>query len=436
MNRTNLRRKPRAKQTTMPSTKIPTQRPAGDISTLPLRIREVTLPDEPAIRALVEDISNSFKYSFAAAAADIPISNPSPVDLVLREFINSRPRDVRSKHAEKATALLRSPRRFREQTLGRYGSIEPEQYATVGFDGLASLAGPRSGQDLSDAVKRLRNLRLSVPASHAERSQAGTEKSVLVPEVGALMRDEVLGHKFTKLGLFIKEVHCFEETDEIGADEISVGGVIVDADGQTHVIDQFVVSDDFDEGESVLYPPPQLPKPLFDALKKDPQAIQKAFAAAYAQPGRKFGEWKIRRDLGWPTAYAATIVIAEKDDGGFWKFLRELAKKIVEALERELKMGLGAAAGLGIGAAIGGVWGALVGAVVGFVVGALWDLFSQDNPDDIVGQAPLVMSFGASSMSYYQWTGLLKQPHPDLFPIDFKGDGGHYRVWCYYQLYK
>src|SRR4029079_3806971 len=130
---------------------------------------------------------------------------------------------------------------------------------------------------------------------------------------------------------------------------------------------------------------------------------------------------------GWPAAYPAMIVVGEKDDGGLAKYLRLLLKKIVEAVEKELKMAIGTALGTAIGGAIGGVWGAIVGAAIGFVVGALIDWLSHDNADDVVCNVPRVMSLGAATLSYYEWTGLLKKPHPDLFPIDFKGDGGFYR---------
>jgi Glycine zipper len=206
--------------------------------------------------------------------------------------------------------------------------------------------------------------------------------------------------------------------------------VFTDADGKTtHLVDQFSVSEDFDTGESVFYPAPVFPG--FD----DPNKLLTFVQEAYQKPGRKFAEWTVRRDLGWPTAYLASIAMAEKDDGGFWKFLQELLNRVVEEVEKTLKMGIGAAVGGVIGAKLGGVWGAIIGAVVGFIVGAIIDLLTAENADDILGSPPVILSLGAATKSYYEWTGLLKQPHPDTFPITYKHDGGHYRVWCYYQLY-
>jgi hypothetical protein len=449
-------------ETLATTTLKPPRRPMVDLTTLPLRIGAESLPADPAIRAVAHDVLNRLKYAFAIAAADLPVTAPGPVDLLFREFLSSRAEPVRARQRARATTLLQAPPASREATFGRYGRIEPAQYAAVGSAGLADLAGPLGvdAQRLRDAIAKTADtsLRLALPPLQTLPAKGTKVKFIVDPNFvkelqsktastktpfhadPAVVKDMVEGARFKKLGLFIKEVECIEETNEPSdSDEINLGGVFTDADGQvTHLINEFKVSDDFDEGERVLYPPPVIPSmpELMAGLAEDLNKLQKLFADAYNQPGKKIAEWAIRTDLGWPTAYAGAIVMAEKDQGGFWKFLQELLGKIVEEVEKALKMGIGAAIGGVVGAKIGGIWGAVVGAVVGFIVGAIIDLITADNPDDIMGTAPLVMSFGAATLSYYQWTGLLKQPHPDVFPISYKRDGGHYRVWCYYQVYE
>jgi len=420
----------------MPRTTIPMRqhRPLADLSRLPLQTGGSNLPSNRAVQALAHDVLNSLKYSFTAAAADITLSSPGPADTMFSEFLASRSPNVRATHRNVAAALLKAPAPLRERTLGRYGRVEASDYARVGHTDLANLTGPLpvDSRQLEDALRTvpISALRLALPVRDVQPSRGGKVKLVLPPEAVAEAKDHVEGAKFKKLGLFIKEVECLEETDEVGSDEICLGGVFTDADGQaTHLVNQFQVSSDFDAGESVFYPPP-----VFPGLG-DPEKLLTFMNEAYQKPGKRFAEWTIRRDLGWPTAYGAVIAMAEKDDGGFWKFLQQLMKRVVEEVEKVLKMGLGAAAGAVIGLKIGGAWGAVIGAVVGFVVGAIIDLLTQDNADDIVAQASPIMMFGAATRSYYEWAGLLKQPHPDLFPINFKGDGGHYRVWCYYQVY-
>jgi hypothetical protein len=413
-------------------------RTVADLSRLSVRMGADVLPSNRAIQALAHDVLDSLKYSFTIAAADVPVSTPSPVHVMFRDFVLSRSPDAQLAHRTRATAFIQAAPATRQQTFGRFGALDPAVHATAGFTGLAKKDDQASAdrQQLQAAITKMpaTTLRaLSLPHINLQPSTSGKIKLRLPPEVAAQAKDSIEGAKYKKLGLFIKEVECIEETSELGSDEINLGGVFTDADGKTtHVVNEFKVSHDFDEGESVLYPPPVLDgSDLFNLDK-----VKQAFVTASAQPGRKFAEWTIRRDLGWPTAYLAALAMAEKDsDGGFWKFLQELLGKVIEAVEKELKMGVGAAAGGAIGAALGGVWGAVVGAVVGFIVGALLDWITGDNPDDIVGTVSPVMMFGAATLSYYEWTGLLKKPHPDVFPLDFRGDGGHYRVWCYYQVY-
>src|SRR5262245_58321189 len=90
-------------------------RPASDISSLPLRVGPTNLmAKDPAVQTVVDDVLNKFKYSFSAAAANVPMSKPSAVDVMFREFIVQRPPDVRAKHAAKATALLNAPSGVRQ----------------------------------------------------------------------------------------------------------------------------------------------------------------------------------------------------------------------------------------------------------------------------------------------------------------------------------
>ncbi len=66
--------------------------------------------------------------------------------------------------------------------------------------------------------------------------------------------DLIAGLAFKKMRLFIRKVRCVQETYELleGSDAINMGGNFTTADGKTTVlVDQFKVSDDFDEGELV-----------------------------------------------------------------------------------------------------------------------------------------------------------------------------------------
>jgi 6-pyruvoyl-tetrahydropterin synthase len=66
--------------------------------------------------------------------------------------------------------------------------------------------------------------------------------------------------------------------------------------GNTWIDPQFQVSDDFDTGELVTYP----------------------------GIGRKLTGFNVVTSEPWPHCYLVTLAMAEKDDGGFAKFLQEL----------------------------------------------------------------------------------------------------------------
>ncbi len=301
------------------------------------------------------------------------------------------------------------------RTLGRFAALSQGDYARVGFDGLDSVTPA---------------LRIDHDAFRTALG-AAANKPKQRPQL-KLPKDLVEGLRYRKLRLYLKEVRCLETTSGPGDDEINLGGTVITASGETSIIDQFVVSDDFEDGDTAMYP--SLFKFLDPAHLLDLDKIKQAKTKAENAPGRVFAEWDIRTDLGWPAAYAATVAMAEKDDGGFWTFLKELAKRIIAEIEKALGKSLGTTIGAAIGSAFGPPWGTVIGGLVGFIVGAALDELLGNNADDVLGVANLTMSFGAATKSYYDWTKLLATPHPPTFPLEFKGDGGHYRARMYYQV--
>ena len=272
----------------------------------PIALRMGTKINQPAevnLNAVLQDVLHSLQYAFAAAAADVPVATPGATDTMFREFLATRTPKVRAAHAARATTLFKVPVDMRRGTFGRFAAIEPAHYGKTGFDGLRSTAQPITiNRDvLTHAIEKNRNatLRLSLPVSVVEPTTTNKVKLTIGPEALKQMQDVQAGAKYTKLGLYIKRVQCIEETDEPSdSDEINLGGVYVTPDGKTHAVKEFTVSSDFDAGESVLYPSPQLPA---DWLSH-PEKVQKAFGDALAKPGRLFCEWDIRSDVGWPAA--------------------------------------------------------------------------------------------------------------------------------------
>src|SRR5262249_31691116 len=136
---------------------------------------------------------------------------------------------------------------------------------------------------------------------------------------------------------------------------------------------------------------------------------------------KAFYTWNIEtKKEGFPYVYCAVIALAEKDDGGFSDFLKDLWQKVGSMVE-------GA-----IGEAIGGLIGASVGRVVAEFV--LWLDNSLYNSDDILGAVPLILSLSVANKSYYDWAKLTS-PQGLTDTLTFTGDGSHYEVDVAYRVF-
>ncbi|MDQ3631407.1 MAG: hypothetical protein M3417_09135, partial [Actinomycetota bacterium] len=197
-------------------------------------------------------------------------------------------------------------------------------------------------------------------------------------EGGAIENRQIKKPK-TTVQLRLHAVSLVDETTDLesGDDEMHMGGAVVDGSGATRAVEKFWVADFNESG--LRHKPFDPPKVLYT-----------------------FG---LSHSPGWPKTYVSTLLLAEADDGGFDKVLRELLKKIREyVIEQAKKAGpaIAAAFGAAVGAAAG-IIGAAIGALIGYVVGELFDWFDSVFEDDILSPAvfnvtvPDVWAFAASN---------------------------------------
>ena len=362
------------------------------------------LPSDPALRAIVDDTLKALRYSLAVAASDTQPSARGRADQVFHAFLATRRPLARTQLREQATALLAAPMPLRTTHFGRYAAVDPQVYRSKGSDEMTTLVSKLAvdGAAVRKSVDALRKRLAFAPAG----PKISVVEHETVDATGKKVRikldpDALAGLAFKKLRLFVRSVKCVEETSEIGSDEINMGGNVTTTAGATTIVQQFEVSDDFDEGEVVNF------------------GTSKVFAS-----------WDLATATsGFPYVYGAVIALAEKDDGGFYKFLNDLWALV----DDKVTAAVGAAVGAAIGGAIGNVLGAVVGAVVGAIIGWLMSLFG-DNPDEILGAQPLILALGSTKKSYYDWAKLTS---PDGLPatLHFKADGGHYVVHCAYKVF-
>ena len=370
------------------------------------------LPNEPAVRAIVDDVVNKVRYAFAAAAAEDAPSGPGRANRVFAEFLASRTPAARAGYKARTSQLLSAPQSTRVAHFGRFAAVEPHKFRAVGSDHIDSVVG-KLALDRAVVEKELiaitdgafqglapsgSKIKLKLPpmsAPHGKPLLSGLPK----PDIA----DIKAGHAYKKLKLFITSVKCVQETDEIGSDEIAMGGAAVDTKGNTHIVGDFMVHDDFDKGDQV----------------------DLGF-------GRTFFTWDLATNpAGFPYVYGAVLAMAEKDSGGFYKMLKE----IWEVVSGEVRTLIAGAVGALIGSILGGpfaAFGAIVGAAIGVFID--WLISLLDNPDDLIRVKALTMTLTSTAKSYYDWAKLTS-PQGWTKTIRFKGDGGIYDVDVAYRVF-
>lgn len=399
-----LTRAPAAKTT---AAKTPAAAAATDQPSLV--IVDPQAPTAPEVRALLNDVADRMKLSFTMAAAGAKPAQATETDKLFQAMVASRPQAVRQQAQARAQSMLAGPVASRQNFFGRYAALDTASYKgsdeaeiTVGkarVDG-AKLKAALTRFGENDAVRvDARPGAFAAKKLTAFNLDAARKLTVLNPDV-------VAGAKYKKLGLFLNSVKCLEETSELSAsDEIAMGGTATDPNGTTHKIAQFMVSDDFDAGET----------------------------KSYSGKGKKLHEWTLLKSSDWPHVYTAVLVMAEKDEGGFGAFLQELWEKIGS----EVKKAIAGAVGSAIGAALGSFFGPLgagLGAAVGWLVGLLVEWIMSWFKDDLIAMKTIQLSLGAATKSYYDWAGLTASP-ANQFTMNFNGDGGRYRVKCSLSVY-
>jgi hypothetical protein len=336
------------------------------------------LPHDPDLRALTEHVLNGLKYSYCVAAAEDGTDAPGELDRAFQEFVRSQNPDKRSVSRQRAQDLLRAPAPARAGEFGAFATIDPVKYKAIGSEATIRTI-------VKDTWKAPLQPKWKHPLTPAWK--------VPLP----VSQDVKAGLAFKRLRLTVTRVECLDETSGFGSDEINMGGTKVDPGGKTSLVKEFEIFDDFDEGE-VIYP-------------EHPKKKNKVFA-----------EWNLETTLGgYPYVYTAVISMAEKDDGGFWKFLKKVWDKVDTYVTTAIAAGIGSLAG-SVFPGIGTVVGAVVGAFVGWLISVL-----GDNADDIVDTHTLQLTLEKANKSHYDE---LKLTSKWGRPVErfFEGDGGRYKV--------
>ncbi len=233
--------------------------------------------------------------------------------------------------------------------------------------------------------------------------------------------------KYAKLEFHLNTVKCVEETDEVGADEILLGGELIKPDGSVAKLSSFKVSDDFDQGEVKYYD-----DAMCIGLDGGAEEFFRNYGMCNGTPSDPY-RGRVLASSGlsgpWPGTWGLVLLMVEEDHGGFGALLQDLYGAIKAELEEALK-GLGTA----VGSAIGGAIGAVIGQVVAWVLGELieWLVGLFDNRDDPIAAKSWILTLDNATRAYIDevCAGGLESPAntqaSQMKELVFKGDGGKY----------
>jgi hypothetical protein len=323
------------------------------------RISELTSPE---LRAHADKIANAIIAAGCKAAAhegDPTKYTLPPGESLERSFLNyvrARPIERRKPGIDKCLPLVRD-----RQLRGFHGvdvaGAQPVMNTILAGVKIAPLV------DKTNLVKRV------LPVLEAGKPGFRLQ--------GALDR----------LQFRLTNVKCVDETDgfagsESGSDEISVGGMMIDAAGTSLPIPQV------DMGDFVS-----------DGVTKNVDIL--------------LGELDFRGGQGWPKKFQIVLVLIERDNGGFPEFLNtllgEVRKEIIKVLAD-------------LGNAIAPIIGEAIAAAVGWILDKVFTWIKEIWEDDLFPPCPVGFNFASADD---RWSGS-NETAPLL--ITWTGHGGKYEV--------
>jgi hypothetical protein len=402
-------------------------------------------PANSELRKIAEDVAGALKYSFAAVAANPGAAvRADSVEAIFKDAFMTLPEQKRQQYQKTASELVKAPVTVRTSIFGRAGERSADEHigAAGGFEryqeGLAPLAidtkllGVRTPTiTLPVAAMRATAEGLLIPGSAlpggfesferdfeeatslAEKSRVMSE-SVLQDIWGPMYRGDELGamggpDEFEelagtdKMGFWITRVKCVDETNPEwpGSDEVGLGGVTVDEDGDTKKVGEVYIGGGFDDGDAKLY------------------------------ANWRYTYFGLLEGSVWPKTYSVTLLLAEKDNGGLsdalnkvWQKVRD---KVKEAIAKAVSSALQSLLGPAIAKAIGEAVAWVVDLLVGWIIAAF--------KDDIFPPFTARVTTPSTTARWYYPNGTWGNPSSGTRTAHFYGHGGHYLVDYYWKFF-
>jgi hypothetical protein len=397
-----------------------------------------------------EDVLDAAKCAYASVAANPEQEVRSgSLEADFKEAFKLMDATRRDSIREKAVQLTGLPESARTEIFGRYGKMDSKSFIAQGFDRVheslepleidMKLLGARIPKiSVSRGVLRATPDGLLLPKenlpsefedfeSDFEEAKEKAEQSGVcdIDKLADIWGPAFIENPFTteesefeeefeeqavtdKLAFYITKVKCVDETGggwfgEWGHDEIAIAGVSVDEDGDTKKISEKYVGGGFDDGDTKYY-----------------------------WPHWKYHWFGLHEGTGWPKSYFMTLLLAEKDWGGFSNILNKVWQKVKAKVE-ELINKLGAWIATSLPAYL--KWlGYVISWAVNWIINKLVGWIIKAFKDDV---------FPPRTLSAKLWSYGSRWRHPDgswrtyspRRSAHFYGHKGHYYVEYYWKLF-
>ncbi|TDV44306.1 hypothetical protein [Actinophytocola oryzae] len=357
------------------------------------------LRDDPEIASVMQEADYALKYSMAVVAAD-PSKEfaKGSIEEDLRTGILTMPAERQKSAAEAARAMIADPA-VRKREFGRFGGIEPEKYAQLGFHGVFTTENVPVD---AAALKR----RLTARATQIEAAHKLEEANALEMAAKYNIPLKLQIPTLTSLDYRIERVKCADETNPEwpGDDEIAMGGVAVNHVGSTAKVNQFMVADDFDDNE----------------------------VKVYADPGKLFHRFDLTNAGTFPRTYSTVVMLAEKDGSGFADAINTVWSKVKDDVQNVIEKAVAGLLTGYLGAALAEAIGKAVAWLVTTFFSWLFELFQDDlfSPGTHYVYLPNRYEWMYKNAGDYGWTNF----RAPTGTFTFNGHGGSYKVNVHWQV--
>lgn len=401
-------------------------------------------PDNSEIRKIAVDVLGAAQLSFAAVASKPDMAvRPGTLEEAFKQAFKLMPAKKRDAYVARASNLTGASMEMRKMMFGRAGERDLESHvAAGGFDryeeGLAPLAIDRKLLGIKDTIRVPRTVLRTTPegllipgelipggadnfesnfesaASQAEASDVASADKLEEIWGSSYASDPFAGSASSegefeefavtdKMGFWVTKVKCVDETNPEfwGHDEIALAGVSVDETGDTKKIGERYIGGGFDDGDSKSY------------------------------SNWRYHWFSMREGAHWPKTYSVSMLLAEKDNGGFsdvlntvWSYVRDAVKAAVEkAVTGALTSYLGPVLAAAIGKAVAWILDKLVGWIISW-----WK-------DDIFPPFSARVTTPSMGARWHYPNGTWGNPSSGIRTAHFYGHGGHYYVQYYWKFF-